>query len=97
VSLELTDEERALVERWQTYAEHGSDLRIALSAIYKLQAGKMKAEFYKEHEYLGPVPTDDAVCSTCWLTREDGTDPRHTWTDEQWLEAAKEHFSKEGK
>jgi len=91
MSLELTDEERALIVHWQD-TEPGWKMARAINVafftiIHKLQAGKMKAEFYQDH-------TDGTYAGSglpaCRCKR---TDPRHTYTDEQWLEAAKKELN----
>jgi len=84
MSLELTDEERALVDQvrrkvnaalFGLYATQ--EFAVMLTAILKTQAAKMKAEFRLEYYAL---VYDNRNCD----------DPRHTWTDDQWLEAAKQ-------
>jgi len=72
MSLELTDEERALV-RADSLDYREEVLRLV---ILKLQAEKMKAEFWQNKW--------NAVI-----------EDRHTWTDEQWLEAAKAELRRE--
>lgn len=89
MSLELTDEEICAARIERDHAEkQGSPFDLCLiSALFKLQAGKMKAEFYTKHDFL-EIPM---LCCDCCLVL-DKDDPRHTWKDEQWLEAAKASF-----
>jgi len=77
VSLDLTDDER------NELRGVGHEYPLALTAILKLQAGKMEAEFWLKHKLRWTIP------DWCWICGPE-LDPGHTWTDEQWLEAAKE-------
>lgn len=84
MTLEFTDEERGFIQQMM---ESGASFlvhtpRRFVPILLKLQAGKMKAEFAVDH---APIKIGGMV------------DPRVTWTDDQWLEAAKDWFSREGK
>jgi len=87
MSLELTDEERVkvieLANSAASFVIHTP--KRFLPIILKLQAAKMRAEFYN--------PTSHH----CWrrliienkrIKKADCKDPRHTWKDEQWKIAA---------
>ena len=82
MSLELTDEERSLVALPENATLPRERRLVAI--ILKTQAGKMKAEFRLEYH------------ASVYYNRN-CDDPRHTWTDEQWLEAAQAELSREGK
>jgi len=94
-ALELTEEERMLVIE----LTHSLASRICitprhyLTIIHKLQAAKNKAEFWKDHnEDPGCDGTRD--CDICyWVIPFPGNDPRHDYTDEQWIEDAKKELS----
>jgi len=93
MNLELTDKERALLRntREQFVLQGAYLIPQLLSIIHKLQAGKMKAEFAVDHgdchEFIDGH----------WECLDGLTDPRHTWTVEQWLEAAKDELIMEHK
>jgi len=85
MSLELTDEERAFVR-------NGIKVNIFpwSTIILKLQAGKMKAEFCIEHDSCWIDTEGDWACEE---GDDNKIDPRHSWTNEQWLEAAKKKLA----
>jgi len=85
VTLDLTDEERVILKRaCRSNPMNVWDIVGLRMAILKLQAGKMKAEFVLQHEDC--QITDDAR----WWCQSEMEFWGHTWTDEQWLEAAKQ-------
>jgi len=85
MSLELTEEERWLI---RTRSQGGSTQALDLvPVVYKLMAGKMKAEFWRDHQLSNRME-----CQICGTERE----PRHNWTDDQWLEAAKKKLIEKG-
>jgi len=99
MSLELTDEERALILAWEITPEVDVDsVDDFLTIIRKLQAGKRSAEFKLAHSN-----TDgQGKCVYCYFSplEELGSgdvDPRHTWKDEQWMDAAQAELSREDK
>jgi len=95
VTLELTDEERATIRNVRDGWEGGAapqEFVYLVAIIHKLQAGKMKAEFTINHVFMPRNMT--MVCARCMNGPKD---PCHNYTDEQWLEAARAEFSKEGK
>ena len=94
MTLDLTDGERRACKAWLA-TDEGWRIGAFGHAILKTQAGKMKAEFKLEHYVAKPVKF--VVYSICVVCPKDGLDPRHNWTDEQWLEAAKAELSREGK
>ena len=99
MTLDLTDEERALVNKTVAIAMCKSTPTSTalqfITILLKTQAGKMKAEFYIEHDSCWIDAKGDWVCEGC--CDDNAIDPRHIYNDEQWLKAAKEHFSREGK
>jgi len=128
VTLELTDEEICAVRIERDHAEKQCspfDLCL-ISALFKLQAGKMKAELFAGFDMPESLPDETNEQYTDRLTGADKTgkcpypeyrnrqcsigyhsectDPKGEqckcpchWTDDQWLEAAKDWFSREGK
>ena len=94
MSLELTDEERAYIAE---YIEQFFDTPGVGPIILKLQAGKMKAEFRAGPHHL-KVRGLQYICPQCETNAIDSgkdrntLDPRHTWTDQEWMEAARKVF-----
>jgi len=88
VTLELTDEERDFVRRWIDVVDSTAPmgLLVAIRIIRTLQAGKMKAGWRYEHRNCVETKDGTILCTV------GGGVNRHTWTDEQWLEAAKVKF-----
>ncbi len=103
-SLELTSVEISAIVIEQDDAERRrGPFDIALtSAIHKLKASQMKAEFLLEHaycdfdaeideEYLAMVPSDMPLMTQLEVC----SDPnKHTWTPEQWLKEASIEITK---
>jgi len=98
--LELTDEERNCVwwlitDRWFHF-EKDKELTPDgkwKSIILKLQAWKVRAEFYTTHSSY--ELWSKGSCEECG--RLGLFDPRHAWKDEQWMEAAQVELSREDK
>jgi len=93
MSLELTDEERALVKD-KTVIGAAHEFAVMLTIILKLQARVMRLGFYADH----PQRLDEhnrLYCGPCAAANK--PDPRHTWTDEQWMDAAQAELSREEK
>jgi len=89
--LELTEKERALAKKvCHSIPVNPWDCDGLRTIILKLQAGKMKAEFDINHRECWHLISDDT-----WTCYRD--DPCHTWTSDQWLEAAQTELSREGK
>jgi len=92
--LELTDGERATIRNVRHGWEGGAapqEFVDLIAIIHKLQAGKMKAEWQYGHRNCVETKDGTILCTV------GGGVNRHTWTDEQWLEAATEYFSTEEK
>jgi len=96
MNLELTDEERALVRFHLEKGQHGIQLEEIDVIILKLQGGKMKAEYRLQHR-MTPDIAGQLYCDGCPGLQDTCQDPRHNYTDEQWLEAAPAELTKEAK
>jgi len=89
MTLELTAEEMALLKEWREWSLDDRGLVI----IHKLQAQVMKASFQLKHvncDYWTTV-WNLTTKAEVWICEEKIR--RHTWTDEQWLEAAKKELT----
>jgi|TARA_Y100000296_G_C5112530_1_gene225923 hypothetical protein len=101
MTLDLTDKERALFKQWERFEGKAPTKAIVIcfvTIIYKLHAAKEKAEFYREH--FGCAVREHFL-EHGWSEKELDDprfnlvacyNPRHTWTDEQWLEASKDNL-----
>jgi len=91
MSLELTDKEREYIKEFiATYFDTPGIGAI----IYKLQAAKNKAEFWRDHTDYPDIDEDRVRgCDVCNWAEPYSLDPRHDYTDKQWLEAAKKELA----
>lgn len=79
-TLELSDEERAYIK---TYPHCDKVI------VHKLQGARLKAVFWRDHNE-SPGIDGETDCDICYWSKPPTLDPRHKYTDEQWLEAGKE-------
>jgi len=85
--LELTGRELTAVKEF--LADSSCECEPFRRTIYKLQGAKLKAEFWRDHtEY--PGIDGDKDCDICYWVEPFTLDPRHRYTDDQWLEAGKD-------
>ena len=97
--LELTDEERNAIDNLRWPYARSQPAKIILPAIDKLKGARLKAEFWLEHNE-SPDIDGNRTCDICYWEEPGETfepggrykerlDPRHDYTDEQWIEAGK--------
>jgi len=87
MNLILTVEEKNWIQMNREIDRHNAYL--FGSIVSKLQAGKTKAEFYVDHQFPG-----GQYCQICQPEKKGKLDPRHRWTEEQWLAEADKELGK---
>ena len=89
-SLEITAKQREAY-CWGRQDGHGYVVYVLADALQAQFAARLKAEFYNRHDALMSVDgIDEEVCAGCYVEQKKipapfETDPRHNWTDAEWL------------
>lgn len=87
--LDLTPEHKQAWRKLTPYVEHHC---VVADGWLIDKAGRLKAEFERDHHFveyvMGELNDGDLHCIICGAN----ADPRHNYTDEQWLEAARKEL-----
>ena len=81
--LELSAEEWEWVRYRKGYAPSVVEASVMLDLFLRVEAGRQKAEFELKH------PRYKCHCFDSWNVKTTNYDPRHSWTNTQWLEAVR--------